>query len=234
MTQDNPKLPTDLTPPYQNGTDKAHTILKAAMAGVPLVGGPANELMGLIFAGPYQKRLQKWRDDVASLLNYLVNKKKFSIEDLQENEIFISAVANASQIAMRNHEEEKREALRNALVNCVVLETIDESLINQFLNYIDTLTVWHIRILKTFYSLQSKQESGRYRSTPSSPAQVLEEFLPELRGKRDIYDPFWRDLYSRGLVSIEGLHITMSTRGAYTNRTTPIGDQFIEFISSPR
>jgi hypothetical protein len=233
MSEKSTGLPSIFQPPQPSGADKAYTILKAAVAGIPIVGGSANELMGLVFAGPYQKRLQKWREDVAEVLSYLVNTKGIRIEDLQSNEGFISAVANASQVAMRNHDAEKREALRNALINTVISDTIDESLQNQFLNYIDTLTVWHIRLLKAFFSPQPKEQSGRYSTIPSSPADMLEETYPALLNRRDIYDPFWRDLHSRGLVNIDQLHVMMTPQGVYTKRTTAIGDQFIKFISLP-
>ena len=233
MTDESIGLSPKLQPPEPSGADKAYTILKAAVAGVPIVGGTANELMGFVFAGPYQKRLQKWREDVAEVISYLVNQKGVRIEELQNNDGFISAVASASQVAMRNHEAEKREALRNALVYTAVSEDIDESLQNQFLNYIDTLTVWHIRLLKAFISPQPREQNERYHAISSSPAEVLEETYPELRNRRHMYDPFWRDLHVRGLVSIDSLHAMMTPQGAYAKRTTEIGDQFISFISCP-
>ncbi len=232
MPQDDSRVPTDLTPPEHKGIDKAYMILKAALAGVPLVGGPANELLGLVFGDPYQKRHQKWCEVVASVLNYLVNKKGIPIEDLQENEVFISAVANASQIALRNHQKEKREALRSALINSVASETLDESLLNQFLNYIDILTVWHIRILRAFRSPQPRKQDERYSPISTSLAEVLEETYPELHGKRSTYDVYWRDLYARGLVNTDNLHGATS-QGAYSKRTTELGDQFLDFISHP-
>lgn len=60
---------------------------------------------------------------------------------------------------------------------------------------------------------------------------VLEHNLPELRGRRDIYDQFWRDLYSRGLVNSENLHVTMSENGLGQKRTTAMGDSFLSFIA---
>jgi len=160
-----------------------------------------------------------------------VNKKGIPIEDLQKDEMFISAVASASQIALRNHQKEKREALRNALINSVTSETIDESLLNQFMYYIDILTVWHIRILRAFLSPQPRKQDERYRSISTSLDKVLEETCPELRGKRNIYDVYWRDLYARGLVNTDTLHVMITPQGAYSKRTTELGDQFISFIT---
>jgi hypothetical protein len=41
----------------------------------------------------------------------------FRIEKLRDNERFISAVMNASQAAIQDHQREKRDALGNAVLN---------------------------------------------------------------------------------------------------------------------
>jgi len=226
-------LNTDLQTPEPDGIDKVYSILKATVAGVPVVGGSANELLSLIFKSPFEKRAQKWREEVSQVINYLVNNQGLTVEELQDNEQFVSAVANASQIASRNHQQEKLDALKNALINTAMSETIEDSLQNQFLNYIDFLTVWHLKILGVFHNPQPKKDSGRHQSLSSSPSGFLEDSLPELRGKREMYDLIWKDLYSRGLVNIEHLHVMMTAGGVYTKRTTAIGNMFIEFISHP-
>jgi hypothetical protein len=62
---------------------------------------------------------------------------------------------------------------------------------------------------------------------------VLEHSIPDLRNRRDIYDQLWKDLYSRGLVNTEGLHVTMSGSGLATRRTTSLGEALLQFITAP-
>ncbi len=64
-------------------------------------------------------------------------------------------------------------------------------------------------------------------------SHLVEQALPELRGRREIYDQLWRDLYSRGLVNTEGLHVMMTGGGLVAKRTTEISDAFLNFITSP-
>jgi hypothetical protein len=151
------------------------------------------------------------------------------IESLRENEEFISAVMQASQIAMRTHQDEKLEALRNAILNVVSRNAPDEALQLVFLNLVDTFTDWHIRILRLF---QSPPQQENLMSGALS--QVLENAFPELRGQRDFYDSVWRDLYLRSLVGTENLHAMGTGTGLGQKRTTKIGDKFLAFIEGPR
>jgi hypothetical protein len=102
----------------------------------------------------------------------------------------------------------------------------EEALQHLFLTFVDSFTELHLRVLAFF------------QAPPSSPgiysgglANVLEQGIPSLRGRRAIYDQFWSDLYSRGLVNTEGLHVMMTGQGLAAKRTTELGDAFLQFIS---
>lgn len=153
----------------------------------------------------------------------------FKLDELQTNEEFISAVMHASQIALRTHQEAKLDALRNAILNVAKGQAPDEVLQNMFLNFVDTLTELHLRILKVFQA--PLPPSG---ISMGGLSNVLEHNLPELRGHRELYDQLWKDLSSRGLVSTDSLHGTMSGSGLAQKRTTVIGDAFLGFITEPK
>lgn len=148
------------------------------------------------------------------------------VEELRENEAFVSAAMHASQIALRSHQQEKLEALRNAVINIATGNAPEEVLQHLFLGFVDSLTPTHLQILKHF---QSPPNLGR--SLMGSLSSVLESGFPKLRGKRAIYDQLWRDLHTRGLVSTDGLHANMSGQGLLEKRTTDLGDQFLAFIT---
>ena len=147
------------------------------------------------------------------------------LEELQKNEEFVSAVMHASQIALRTHQKAKLDALRNAIVNVAKGQAPDEALQNVFLNLVDSFTELHLEILKVFQapSPPPSMSVGGLNS-------VLEHNIPRLRGHRELYDQLWKDLYSRGLVNTDGLHMTMSGSGLGQKRTTGIGDAFLKFI----
>jgi len=145
---------------------------------------------------------------------------------------------HASQAAIRNHQQEKLEALRNAVLNVASGNAPDEDLQLMFLNFIDTLTAWHLRILR-FFQDPSGYGAARGVGYPNwstgGLSSVMEHTFSELRGQRAFYDQIVNDLYSRGLMSSDasGLHTTMTAAGMFTKRTTPMGEGFLAFVSSP-
>ena len=119
----------------------------------------------------------------------------------------------------------KNAALRNAILNVAKGGAPEEAIQHIFLNLVDILTELHLRILRVFYA--PAPPPGMRMGGLSS---VLEHNIPELRGRRELYDQLWKDLYVRGLVNTEGLHTTMSGNGLTQKRTTELGDTFLTFI----
>jgi hypothetical protein len=107
----------DHEPPEPNELDSAYTIFRAAVAGVPLIGDAAVELLLHVIAPPLARRQQEWCADVAEAIRRLESDRGVRPEQLRENAAFIDAVLAATQAAVRTSQQEKREALRNAVVN---------------------------------------------------------------------------------------------------------------------
>jgi len=221
--------------PESSKGDVAHLVAKAAISAVPIVGSPAAEFFAAIIRPPLAKRLDQWVQEVTAALNELCGKNLITIEDLQANDAFVSAVLQATQIAMRNHQDEKRAALRNAVINTALRKTPEDSLREMFLSWIGDLTVHHLILLQLFRNPQQWfKENGRTwpsNITIGGLSTIVEHALPELVGKRNFYDQVWNDLNSRGLVNTGGLHTTMSAQGMTAKRTSELGDSFLDFIS---
>lgn len=222
MTHDKLKVPT------QSKVDAAHAIAKAGLSAIPVVGGPAVELFQYIVQPPLEKRRGEWMAQVGEKLQEL-EANGLKLEELQNNEEFVSAVMHASQIALRTHQAAKLDALRNAIMNVAKGQAPDEALQNVFLNLVDSFTALHLRILKLFQA-----PSPPPNMSMGDLGSVLEHNIPELRGNRELYDQLWKDLYSRGLVNTDGLHIMMTGHGLGEKRTTGIGDGFLKFIDEPK
>ncbi len=214
--------------PAQSKGDAAHAIAKAGLSAIPVVGGPAVELFQYIIQPPLEKRRGEWMAQVGEKLQEL-EANGLKLDELQNNEEFVSAVMHASQIALRTHQVAKLDALRNAILNVAKGQAPDEALQNVFLNLIDSFTELHLRILKVFQA-----PSPPPSMSMGGLGSVLEHNIPELRGNRELYDQLWKDLYSRGLVNTDHLHVTMTGHGLGQKRTTGIGDAFLKFIEEPK
>lgn len=217
--------------------DYVHSIVKTGLSAIPLIEGGASELFSLLIAPPVSKRRDKWLVQLAEGLEELKNNlPDFDINSLVDNEVFITSVLHATQAAIRNHHEEKLQALRNAVLNSAAGIGIDDNIQLLFINLIDSLTPWHLRILHFFQNPRVWFEENQ-KEAPNiymgSPSQVLESAFPELSGKRSFYDILIKDLFSQGLLNISSLHAMMTGNGTMEKRTTDFGDLFVSYVSSP-
>jgi len=223
--------------PKQTVGDVGHSLAKGVLSGVPLVGGLASEIFNLVIAPPLTKRRDEWMNSIAEGLKKLEERAGgFKIEELSKNEMFITTVMQASQAAVRNHQKEKLEALRNAVLNAALPNAPEEDLQLIFLGYIDTLTTWHVRILKLFDNPVEwfKQNGKKFPELHLGGLEsILTSAYPDLRGPRAFFDQIFKDLYERGLTNTETLHSTMTGMGLTAQRTSEIGRAFIRFITSP-
>jgi hypothetical protein len=240
MNKSNQEKMSDLrmvTRPKPSSGDVIHTVAKAGLSAFPIIGGPAAEIFSTIITPPLAKRRDEWIESIAKGLQELEEKvDNFNIKALSQNEMFITTVMHASQAAIRNHQIEKIVALRNAVLNSALPNPPEEDIQLIFLNFVDTFTPCHLRILAFFDDPQEWGQSNNITYpnwTMGPPSAVLEHTFPELRGRRDFYDQIVRDLYSRGLMSIESLHTSATLRGMFESLTTTLGEKFINFITSP-
>lgn len=228
------------TPPKLSAGDFVHAagkeMVKKVLDIIPLAGAPAAELLSLVVASPLEKRKNKWMEEVGDSLRQLEDKMGAILESLPDNQQFIDAAVEATHIAIRTSNAQKREALRNALLNAALPNPPEESIQMLFLHFIDSLTVWHIKILALFDNPLRFIEKNKMhfdKITMMTLSQLLEAAFPELRGKKHLYDLFWKDLYSKGLVNTDGLYTMMIGGKIMAQRTTPLGRDFIAFITNP-
>jgi hypothetical protein len=224
--------------PGRDSGDIRHSLVKAGLGSIPYVGAAASELFSMVVAPPLEKRRVDWLNSIAERLKRLENAVEgMSLDNLSDNQSFISTVMHASQVALRSHQEEKLEALRNAVLNSALPSSPNADLQLMFLNHVDTLTPSHLRILKFF---ENPREWGEKHGVAypnwemGGPANVLEHALPEFRGRREFYDQLVRDLYSRGLMTTDQLHATMTSQGMFASRLTAAGSACLAFISVPK
>lgn len=124
-------------PPKSESKDIAYTLVKAAVASIPVVGGAAAEIFQVVITPPLDRRRNAWMERIGNSLLILEQRKVIDLEELQNNKIFASVLVQASQAAIRNHNEEKLKALQNAILNSAQGISIVEDFQVMFVRFID-------------------------------------------------------------------------------------------------
>lgn len=217
----------ELKAPEGTKADAAHAVARAGLAAIPYAGGAAVELFSAVIQPPLEKRQVAWMNSVGEKLKEL-EESGLNLEELQNNEAFISTVMHASQLALKTHREEKLAMLRNVVANAALGQSPEDAIEHMFLGLIDSLSDLQIQILSVF-----QEPKAPPNMSTGGLSDVLEFNLPELKNRREFYDQIWKDLFSRGLVNTDGLHATMSGSGLSQKRTTGLGDAFLQFIQGP-
>lgn len=218
--------------------DRLHALARAGLGAVPALGSAATELFTAIIAPPLETRRIEWMNKVADHLQQLEERGAFKLEELQGNDAFITTVMQASQAAIRNHQSEKLDALRNAVLNAALPQAPEESLQQHFINLIDTFTVWHLRLLDLFHDPRVWFETNGISPPVFALSSSLERLIivawPELQNRYEFLIVIVDELNTKGLFAGAGLRTMMSASGAYEKRTTEMGGQFLAFIKAPQ
>jgi hypothetical protein len=133
--------------------DVRDAVIKGALSAIPFgVGGAAAELFGLLSI-PLAHRRETWFQDLADRLGELEGYiSGFRLDTLADNEQFVSATLQATQAALRTHQQEKLEALRNAVLNSAAKREPHDDYQTVFLALVDRFSPAHLRLLKSFRS----------------------------------------------------------------------------------
>ena len=226
-------------PNRKSAGDVAREVGRAITSLVPIAGGPLQVAFENIFTSPIEKRKDAWLKELAEVLTEIQGRiKELTLEKLVTNDAFVTVTMQASQIAIRNHQRAKLDALRNAVLNSALPNPPQEDEQMIFLRLIDQLTPWHLRVL----SLLNNPVGWMERNNLPNPgwgmggvSTVIEYCFPDLRGQRDTYDQIVRDLQSEGLVGQgQFIHVTMTGQGIVESRTTARAKRFIKFITAPQ
>ncbi len=224
-------------PSKESVQDYGHAVVRAGLGAIPFGGAAAIEIFNKIITPPIEKRRDEWRQFVGERLQQLDEDGEIDLEELVTNEIFTTTILQATQVAIRNHHEEKIEALRNAVINAALPNPPDESIQLMFLNLVDTFTVWHLRLLRLFQNpkgwFEENDKQAPSFAMSSTIAGLLTVAYPELSNQRRFYDLVISELNAKGLSGASGTHVMMSATGAYEKRTTELGDRFLQFITNP-
>lgn len=205
------------TTPKRTPGDVAHALVKGGLSGIPIAGGLAAEFFELVLAPPLSKRRDEWMESVAKRLQDV----EANVDSMRNDPAFVTTALQATQIALRTHQEEKLEALRSAVVNSAIGTAPQDDLRAVFLNLVDAFTPTHLQILKFF------QNRGSLDSAT----------LQRLRDARAVADVMVNELARGGLIEDPRPYAARGRDGGEPLVTvgwtvSNLGAQFIGFISS--
>ena len=230
--------------PERNAKDVVHTIVKTAISAIPIpfVSGPVAELFNFVITPSLKKRDDEWIESVAKRLKALEKKVEgFKIENLCENESFISTLIHASQAAIRSHQKQKLEALRNAVLNAAMPNAPEEDLQLMFLNFVDSFTPFHLRMLKILNDYEARRPQNRHTGvriefvlkSEQSIALPVHKVCPDLWEHQKYYNQALIDLRIRGLAEIRMTDQADFLEKIVYAQPTKLGEEFLDFIASP-
>lgn len=232
-TEDPTKMPTNRAGEF------GLVAVRAVASLIPFAGGPAAEVLGAIIAPSVQRRTTEWLEGIArGLADLEAQIAEVTHERLAQSEEFTTAFLHASQVAVRTHQREKRDALRNAVLNVAAGRAPSEDLQILFFYAVDALTPSHLQLLRYF------DDPGQWPTNGQLPpnfvvnttvGDMLERAIPDLRQQRQWYGLLYDDLARRGFVEQDQqvMHMVGGLGVCFARRTTYMGRQFLEFITSP-
>lgn len=184
-----------------SGNDKNENNYKATQAIIEQL--PAGSLLSYFHqkyvVSPSSKRLNDFYQTLVDALCEISAKADCLDFDCPS---FTTTLMYAMQIASRNHQEEKLSALRNAVINSVIIPPLDDDIQKIFLNLIDDFTPSHIRVLSAIYKcgLKKNKHSAMNSQWKEVDNEYIEEKFPNISSEYEFYEQILKDLINRNLI----------------------------------
>jgi hypothetical protein len=132
-------------PPQRSKDDDLYALIHTAVTvsgtlagsgvGIPVLGAILNASFARILAPPLAKRTQEFLNTVYERLLKLQSEiEGFKIENLADNQSFITTFLHVYSIVLRTHREEKLEALRNVVINAAKPFYVEDDVSQMFTN----------------------------------------------------------------------------------------------------
>jgi hypothetical protein len=206
----------------------------AAISMIPVFGGPAVIALQRLVGPVVNRRREEWFTGVYDDLRLLEEKVGRLATDLAQDPEFVDALLQAGRSAMSTASREKRESLRNAVLNVAAGQTPGGDIQQMLFRYVDELTPTHLRILGLI------SEKGRHcqvSRTAEEEARPLADYIslemPELSAGDSLADVFCADLVRRGLLLDVPRGGGLLRTPMALLETTGLGGQFLELVKSP-
>jgi hypothetical protein len=218
--------------PKKNIGDHLHLAGRTILSVIPKFGGAAVELFNAVITPPLERRRNEWLKSLADRLSCLEQEGRLRIEDLANNDEFVSAVLQATTAALRNHRREKLEALRNAVLNSALGLSPEDTKREIFLSLVDQFSALHLKALAALADSTGRKSGARVKTNIEAITDSALTSMPELKSESDLVRIVVEDMCHKGLLfwTRNGLVSFIPTDA---RQITPLGEEFLRFISEP-
>lgn len=185
------------TPENHASSELVTALVKGTVGAIPWVGTLIAEV-GSVYFNPLEKRKREWAGEVTQAIEEIRSRFGLLPEELQKDEKFVSFLYHATISGLKNHQQQKIEALRAAIVSSANPSGAAEDITFQYLRYIDDLTVTHTLILRCL-----NEHSGTLSSFKEvEPVYALVQRHSGVSLERAEFRAFLNDLDAKFLIRI--------------------------------
>jgi hypothetical protein len=229
-----PKGPS--LPPLPEGgwRDRGRDVADAAIAAVPFVGGSLQILIEDVITPSLEKRKQAWLGLLGEIVEELrARLEGFDPASLETNGQFVSAVLQASRIAVNTHRNEKLVMLRDSLINLAVHGVESDLISTRFLRFIDEFEPEHFLVLR--YAISPQQWYDDKGIAKESHYMGARSTILEAAGLPVAGDQLalvLRDLQSHALADTAALRGMVTEAALWDPFATKLGKQLVEFVAA--
>ena len=182
----------------------------------------------------WQQRREKWEEVFEKKLKDIQNDVNF----LKINSIpnFAQILANATQGAMSDIEEDKVGLYANTVINSIKNENIDNTKTHIFLNILKELSYLHLQVLKEIQSFVSSSSFEMNQFEISDPKSSLLKQINQKFNNNSLIPIIIKNLFEKNLIEVER-NIEMEIRGKVRKEEylpqslSPLGQEFLQFIA---
>ena len=213
--------------PQPDDRDRMTEMAEKVIGTVPGANLVAAVLSPHFLVPAINRRRDEWLKELADDFDRL--SEECNVENVVRNEAFISASIQATRIALATHQEEKRQYLRNALLNIALGKGPDELRQQIFLNAIEAFAPAHVKALDAIRLGRVPWDEHKIPLGQRNYGSAIEIFTPELKGEPSLMKAVLADLRNRGFSNLDRADYPFPEGGLVTN----LGVEFLRFVRTP-
>ena len=210
--------------------DRVRVGMDAGLAAIPYAGGSLQVLVEAVIVPSITKRRESWFVALGEIVAKL-QQGGFDIARLADDEAFVTALGDASRIAMGTHLAEKLDLLKNCLLHMAVDDNRDDFLDLRLFGFVDELAPEHFVVLDYLndpLGWFEKKVIPVPNISHGSPMSALQEARLPIEGMA--LGIVLRELDGGGLAQSSSLTGIMSRDGVFAARTTDLGRELLDFV----